>query len=295
MKKLWILVPLLLLLTACAPQKSWCPAALEHFHLTETDVAGLEDMVQPLNETVAGEETSLRLLQSIGDGKTIYLFYELTLPEGWGAQLAAEEGSLSFGTACQFNDKPLRKDPFTSTYHPYNSSSLSWSEPKGDRITGHISYDFQEPYTGRALTVFLGGLSLSAPGDPDQPETGPPIQAHCGDLLSFSWTPTNQASSVTATAPPQGLACTVTPLRTEVELFLANREDPSIMDDAMFRSMIARAQLHYADGTQVQAGYALSGGNGAYTADIRPKRGSLFQPEQVETVELEGVCFRFAH
>ena len=122
MKKLWILAPLLLLLTACAPQtaaqEGWGPAALEHFRLTEADVAGLEEMAQTLDQTAQGEEASLHLTQSIGDGKTIYLFYELTLPEGWGEQLEGEEVSLGFDVACQFSDKPLASDPPRHRWRP---------------------------------------------------------------------------------------------------------------------------------------------------------------------------------
>lgn len=290
MKKLWILAPLLLLLTACAPQtaaqEGWGPAALEHFRLTEADVAGLEEMAQTLDQTAQGEEASLHLTQSIGDGKTIYLFYELTLPEGWGEQLEGEEVSLGFDVACQFSDKPLASDPLTG-YHPYNSRRTSHSEPEGNRVTGFFSFDFLEPYTGRGLTLLLGNLSL---------EATPPVEASCGDLLSLSWTPTNQAATVTATAPPQGVECTVTPLWVKAKLWQDTPPDPSASYYGM--GTLFHLSLEYTDGRASQS-QVLGFGSGdersgySYTLEAQPKPGGIFRPELVETVTIEDVSFRF--
>lgn len=294
MKKLGFLASLLLLLTACAPQAQWGPEALEHFGLTDADVAGLEEMAQSLNQTARGEAASLRLTQTIGDGKTLYLFYQLTLPEGWGERLQGEETGLSLAYACDFSDTPLNPDPFSS-YHPYNSSQSSWSEPEGDKVTGFFSFDFRERYTGRELTFRLGNLALEGPADPERPGEAPPVQETCGDLLSLSWTPTNQAATVTASAPPQGVACTVTPLRLKAEV----RPDsaPAMSYDSL--GALFQLSLTYADGRSAQRQVLGSGGEDtrggySYTLDLQPKPGGLFRPELVETVTVEDVVFRFA-
>lgn len=292
MKKLWILA--LLLLTACTPQapEAWGPEALDFFQLTEADTAGLEEMAQTLDKTIKGEESTLRLSQAVGDGKTLYLFFELTLPQGWGQRLQEEGASLSFESTCCFGGKPQGRFPTTA----WNSMQTCWEPQEGDMVTGYVSFDFLEQSTGRELTFLLGELTLEGPPDPAQPEEPPPVWAVCDDLHAISWTSTCRADAVTAAAPPQGVSCVVTPLTLKAQVCVDSPPASGEFPGLVGRFLIS---ITYADG-RTASGYSLgtggdnSAGGASYTLDLRPKAGGLFLPGQVETVAIEDIVFRFA-
>lgn len=264
----------LLLLSGCDPtnpevppsipmEAGPAPTILEALELSEADVEGLDSMFETLDLSDERGGVTLRVLETCGDGETLYVLLSLTLPEDMNP-----------------DKRELAK---------------IWSKPiflAGDAAigTGPLRYD---PDTRQIY--FLSEMTFPAPGYAGQPARYE-IQSleYLGlddqDSLAVEWSPKNQAPQ--RSAQNEYGTCTISPLSMNIELQVDSEAIGAEIEENHFISDYI--ETRYQDGTVVED---VSGG---ITSDhpislyaMRPAFETLFHLQELESVTLFDCVFAF--
>lgn len=185
---------------------------MEYFDVTTEDVSGLGAMVQTLDTTAATGAPmtlSLRVIQTVGDGKTLYVFFTVGLPDEWheslrvgdnnnGLSVTADAVLFPYDSEEELNDPP-EKTVWSSTGTDYRYL------PKENALACVLRvYDRNADLNGRNLCLTLRGVTVST-REGDEP------LAQIKEDLSIMWTAENTAEWRSFEGN-SGLVCRLSPL-----------------------------------------------------------------------------------
>lgn len=273
--------------------KSWNDQMLNYFGLTGAEADGLESLSQNIVMADQNEAFSVHVMQTVGDGRALYLLYEITVPEAWSEMLSGAEGgsySLSFDVACFPTSKleeryPDLRQALRSPFFQQRSVSAEFLGYHPDRrcatyISHFLFDDFS--WTGEELQFVLGNFSI------EETEAFLPV-LESEALLSVTWVAQNEAEQRRAETVDG--SCTVSPLGFELRL----------TSDAPFpptQELRASIEVVYEDGTTAKAGqiresYAATCGKYSASLFVAPPDGSLYEPGSIIQIKVNGVTFSF--
>ena len=279
------------LVSADNEKTSWNNYFLDALSLEVDTVTGLDSLVETLDITASGSEVSLNLLQTVGDGSSLYILYEINLPTEWRSELVVLNDNLS-NVAVKFQCVPANDN---SMLKPDTPSMLDIAVPMQSQTTTVLAYDRNTcQLTCMSMVCFpnlnlynqkmqftLEEISVTS-------QSGESL-VDCDDVLSVSWVAHNQGERIASKANDS--VCEVSALGLYATIF---SDEPMNADD-----IIHTLKVTYKDGTTVDSfgGSEGSSGNenGTQMVDIHvlPPAGTLFRISEISSIEVNAETYSF--
>lgn len=257
------------------PAAVLAPAIVQTLDLSDKQAKDLASSIQTLNLTSEQEDSTLRVIQTFGNDRELYVFYEVTFADGVPLPDPEE------GKPC-----PVTYTLTGQEERNQHSTSQRMILPCEDNTFTYLSYFLHRkgsPWPEGELQFTIEGFSY------DQGDTPVPVTE---DVHTLTWTPTNQGTILSGDiAAEDGTVLgnvTLSPFSLIFSLDASQAEE--------FSQVVVSTRLVYADGTTSYPDGLVAGGS---TSDpLRDIQGnkvfrSPIDISQVTAVQIDGHTVTF--
>lgn len=270
--------------------ETWGPQALDYFNITAADVSGSDKMVQTLDATaMRSGPLALNVTQTVGDGKTLYVLFTVTLPDDWRDSFLSEGEDPSVSVTADVvlfpydSDEELNAPPERITAWRSTGSTYHYSAAENLLEGGLLVYDRDMELNGRDLCLALRSVTM---------QKNDTVLAQIEDDLSVMWTAQNDAAW--RSFEDDDLICRISPLCIDINGFVDGQIEENDLIDTV--------KLLDADGAVLQdlrmtmSGSASKDPNGGANADMYAcPLGALFHDfSKIAAVSVGGITYPVA-